>query len=285
MSGQNFFLLKKWAIEILRPYPYELIRHLLAHRRMPNLTNPMTFNDKLGHRKFYDFNPIYPVVADKLQVRDFVAQKWGEDILSAIYYLGDNFTGIPFNELPDSFVMKATHGSGSGFITFVNSKEQYREDMLKAQAQALLSQDYGNLTHEWWYTGFKPRLMIEERLQDASFGIPVDYKFFVFHGQAKFVQVDYARFENHTRTFYDMDWRPQEFSFKYHQGPITARPKLLPEMVKVAECLGEEFDFVRVDLYCVNDERIVFGELTLSPEAGWGRFRPAKWDKIMGKLW
>ncbi|MBE0411787.1 MAG: glycosyltransferase, partial [Anaerolineales bacterium] len=44
-------------------------------------------------------------------------------------------------------------------------------------------------------------------------------------------------------------------------------------------------DFIRVDLYCVNDERIVFGELTLTPEAGWGRFSPVKWDSIFGSFW
>jgi len=36
-------------------------------------------------------------------------------------------------------------------------------------------------------------------------------------------------------------------------------------MVDIAETLCEVFDFIRVDLYELNEERVVFGEMTVGP--------------------
>jgi hypothetical protein len=285
MAGQKYATIKQLAIKIMRPYGYELSRQIMAHRRIPNLTRPITFNDKAGHRKFYDFNPIYPTLADKAQVRNFIAQKVGENILSRIYFCGNDLAQINLDELPDSFVIKATHGSGPGYIAFIDGRAGTPPNQIERIAHDLIAQDYGAITNEWWYAQIKPQILIEEMLRDETHGTPVDYKFFVFHGKVHFIQVDYARFAHHTRTFYDPQWKPQPFSLKYPQGPLTAAPPLLAEMLEIAETLGQGFDFIRVDLYCVNDRRIVFGEMTLTPEAGWGRFKPTQWDAILGQLW
>ena len=44
-------------------------------------------------------------------------------------------------------------------------------------------------------------------------------------------------------------------------------------MIRIAETLGAETDFVRVDLYDLGD-RVVFGELTNTPNAGKNCRRP-----------
>lgn len=283
--GQRFFTLKKMTRSATGPYLYETIRHLLAHKRMPQLAQPKTFNDKVGKRKLFERAEDYPTLADKVRVRGVVAQRLGNTVLSDLYFAGDNLMNLNVDALPQAFVIKATHGSGPEFISFVHDRQSVPVGGVASRAQALLEQDYGNITNEWWYTEIKPQVMVEELLRDETFGIPIDYKFFVFHGRVAYIQVDYARFERHTRTFYDRDWQPQEFVLKYPQGPVTGRPKLLSEMIEMAECLAAGFDFIRVDLYCVNDSRIVFGELTLAPEAGWGRFQPARWDQLLGQLW
>ena len=285
MSGQKFFRLKKWALTLTGSYLYEIIRHTVAHRRVPRLANPVTFNDKVGHRKIYEAGDDYAFLADKAAVRSFVAKELGRDFLPALYFCGDDVEEIELDDLPESFVLKATHGSGKDFIHFVDDKEDVREERLKDVARELLARRYGEVTNEWWYGKIKPQVIIEEMLKDETFGIPIDYKLFVFHGEVRIVQVDYSRFQHHTRTFYDLDWQPLAFTFKYPRGPVTSRPKLFSEMVEAAECLGRAFDFVRIDLYCVNDERLAFGEVTLAPEAGWGRFSPRKWDKVLGEMW
>ena len=48
---------------------------------------------------------------------------------------------------------------------------------------------------------------------------------------------------------------------------IPSKPTNFQLMLEYAEILAEDFEFVRVDLYDVND-RIYFGELTFSPNGG-----------------
>jgi len=54
--------------------------------------------------------------------------------------------------------------------------------------------------------------------------------------------------------------------------------------VKVAECLAEGFDFMRVDLYNVNN-KIYFGELTPYPGGVSARFEPEDFDGFLGEKW
>jgi hypothetical protein len=59
-------------------------------------------------------------------------------------------------------------------------------------------------------------------------------------------------------------------------------------MVHIAETLGRETDFVRVELYDIAG-RIVFGELTNYPGGLWGPndppFSPASFDAELGGYW
>jgi len=55
-------------------------------------------------------------------------------------------------------------------------------------------------------------------------------------------------------------------------------------MLKVAESLSNNLDFVRIDLYSFSD-RIVFGEITHSPNAGTMFFDPDDFDFWLGEKW
>ena len=52
-------------------------------------------------------------------------------------------------------------------------------------------------------------------------------------------------------------------------------------MKNLAEKLSKGIDFVSVDLYF--PDKIVFGELTLHPAAGHGKFVPKSFDLELGK--
>ena len=99
--------------------------------------------------------------------------------------------------------------------------------------------------------------------------------------------MDYGRFSEHTRTIYNRNWEPQDFTIKYPRKIVDAqKPATLDRMFEVAEGLARDMDFCRVDLYSVNDRDVYFGEMTLTPEAGFGRFGPtAEGDFLMGSLW
>ena len=55
-------------------------------------------------------------------------------------------------------------------------------------------------------------------------------------------------------------------------------------MLFVAETLSEGFPHLRVDLYNINQEHIVFGELTFYHGSGFEKFYPEEWDYKLGEL-
>ena len=68
---------------------------------------------------------------------------------------------------------------------------------------------------------------------------------------------------------YDCEWNKRNYSFKEFQSNISfKKPKNLERMIEIAEELGKEHIFVRVDLYEINN-KIYFGELTFTPANGY----------------
>jgi hypothetical protein len=54
-------------------------------------------------------------------------------------------------------------------------------------------------------------------------------------------------------------------------------------MVWLAETLADGLNFVRVDMYCVNQTQLFFGELT--PGGGYERFGSRSAGDFLGSLW
>lgn len=164
------------------------------------------------------------------------------------------------------------------------------ETLLKEKCKAILNRHkkvlkrFWYYSNEWWYNEIPARIIIEEHLTPGTGSVPVDYKFFVFGGCVEFVQVDLGRFVNHTRTLYSRDWIKQEFQLGYPHCMSAEKPSMLSEMISVAEALANDVDFLRVDLYQIGADRVVFEELTVCPSLGHGRFNPSEWDKKLGQL-
>jgi TupA-like ATPgrasp len=57
-------------------------------------------------------------------------------------------------------------------------------------------------------------------------------------------------------------------------------PQNIREMIQLSEILSNQEPLVRVDWYLV-DSNPLFGELTLTPEAGLGGFKPERMDEIL----
>lgn len=250
----------------------------------PHIKEPRSFNEKILNRKVYRWGRIPHELADKYSVRAFVQNTIGSQYLNDLYGVYDNADDIDFAELPESFVIKGTHGSQMNVI--VHDRTAFDESAVREQCRSFLGQTYGVEYDEVWYARCAPRLLVERMMHDAIYGVPIDFKFFVFHGRVEIVQVDFDRFIQHSRSIFDRKWKRQAYGLKYPLGPDIAQPALLDEMIACAERLGGGFDFVRVDLYSPNDQEIVFGEMTFAPESGWGRFLPDKSpDFALGRCW
>ena len=272
-------------IKLLGPVFMERLCFYEANGYFPHLRRPRTFTEKICNRKLFNPVPQASMLADKLAVRKFVAERGYEDILNEILLVTKHPEEIDFSKLPQRFVVKATHGSGWNIIVR-NKEEIVREDMV-GQCKLWMKSVFGESLREYQYRDIPPAIIIEKFLFDTQYEVPLDYKYHVFHGKCQFIQVEYGRFSEHTRTIYDRNWKPQEFTYAYPRKIVDLkRPATLGRMLEIAEALARDLDFCRVDLYSVNDRDVYFGEMTLTPDGGYGLLGlNAKGDYLMGSYW
>ena len=282
--------------------------------RLWRTRNPSTFRDKVRYKMLRDHRTLVVTFADKAAVRDYVARVVGEQYLPRAYAIVTDPAELLDVALPAAYVVKPTHGSGAAIVVsehapgdarlpsepgnwvyrHVRPEHASRGDVIRI-AQGWVTQLDGQGPNREWVYGRMPRRIIVEELLAADDGaIPDDYKFFVFHGRCAFVQVDAGRFGRRTQDFFRPGWQHLPLS----AGPPWAepeptRPARLPEMIDLAERLGADTDFVRVDLYNIPDGdvagdtggRIVFGELTSFPAGGDSPFDPESFNELFGRPW
>ena len=275
MKGQIKGILPDWFIAIRR--------HLKKHGQFPRLIRPQTFNEKVLHRMLFDRRPILAQVADKAAVRAFVEERLGRSFLPECYHLTADPETIPFDKLPERFVVKPTHGSG--WVEIVTDKTTLDRAALKEICRGWLRQSFYEITREWVYKHIQPRIIVEQFIDDPAGNEPNDYKLFVFGGTVRMIQVDTGRFTDHRRRLYSPNWQTLPFPLEYGdiRGDVP-RPWHLKQLIAAAETLGRDFDFIRADFYDTPD-RMYFGELTTTPGCGTSRFRPKEFDYHLGDSW
>jgi len=273
----------EWIDRVLPARAAVLREHIAYHHGLPNLFNPQTYSEKVLHRILFDRRNLPTQMADKNAVRSYVADRLGPEILPHVYWVTSDPATIPFEELPDRFVVKATHGSG--WVRIVHNKAALDTANLVATCNRWLMRSFYDVHHEWPYKNIVPRIMVEEFIDDGHAQAPDDYKLFVFGGRVHFIQVDTDRFVGHRQGFFSPDWTKQQVT---HGTPEICgdvpRPKHLQQMIAAAEVLAREIEFVRVDFYHT-DQRIYFGELTTTPGCGLNPLRPYEYELLLGGLW
>jgi TupA-like ATPgrasp len=274
----------KNRIKEMLPDWFILVRkYVKAHAAFPNIISPVTFNEKVLCRTLFDRRPLLTRIADKAAVRSYVESRLGHQILPKLYHLTTRPDTIPFDELPDRFVVKPTHGSG--WVQLVTNKATLDRTTLIKTCADWLKRSYYKETREILYRDIEPRIIVEEFIDDGSGTAPIDYKLFVFGGTVELIQVDAGRFTGHRRLLYTPDWEKLDVRLEYDKIPgDVPRPAHLGEMIAAAETIGRDWDFIRADFYDTA-VRLYFGELTLTPEAGNSRFHPKAFDRYLGGLW
>jgi len=256
-----------------------ILTHHRSHHVFPNVFDPRTFNEKVLHRILFNRDPLLTKIADKFAVRGIVERILGSsDILTQLYHVTDNPEDIPFDDLPQKFVIKPTHGSG--WVRVVRDKSEFDMSSTEGQAarQSLIEQCNEWLKqnfyfymqcHEWQYKNIPPKIVVEEFIDDGSSIAPVDYKLWVFGGKVHLIETNVEMDDGEAFTYYDRDWNKLDVksTFEGKCKPTTDIPKpaRLDDMIKAAEALAQGTGltgFVRADFYATAD-RIYFGELTL----------------------
>jgi len=273
-------LIKK--LKFLPPEFYVKIYYEYYSGRKLNLKKPVEFNEKIQWLKVYYQPAILTQLVDKYAVHTYIQEKIGTKYLNEILGVYTSFEAIDFNALPNKFVLKGAHGSNYNLI--VNDKSKLDKSHVKKLVNKWLSRNYYYRSGlEWAYKNVPPRVIAEKFMKEEGKDVLNDYKFYCCNGQPKFIQIDIGRGINHSRCFYDLEWKKMPIT----KGKIPMfndlleQPNNLDEMINLAITLSNPFPYVRVDFFSVNGNT-VFGEMTFYPADGRGDFNPIEYNKIVG---
>ena len=251
------------------------------HKKL-DLDHPETFTEKLQWIKLYDHKPEYSKMVDKASAKEFAARIIGEEHIIPTLGLYDTAEAIDFESLPDQFVLKCTHDSGSVLICKDKSKLDY--DQARAHLEKYLKTDSFIGGREWPYKNVKPRIIAEKYLEDLADGDLKDYKFFCFSGKPKVLYIAQGRGNDQPTVadFFDMDFNHLDFTIDHDMAPVPPKkPEGFEKMKEYAEKLSAGIPHVRVDFYEENGN-IYFGEMTFFHCSGFADFHPESWNKKFG---
>ena len=249
-----------------------------------NLKKPVSFNEKLNWMKLYDRNPLYTRLADKYLVKDIVADKIGEEFVIPLIGAWDRPEDIRIEELPERFVLKCNHDSGS--VVICKDKSKFDMTAAREKLREALDNNYYYFSREWVYKNIIPRIICEPYIEDIEDAELRDYKFFCFDGHVKFLYVATDRFKEGSEvkfTFFDRNYNflPIVHAHPY-ANPYPEKPDRFEEMIGIAETLSKGLKHVRVDLYEANGI-ILFSEYTFYNNSGFTPFYPEEWDERFGE--
>ena len=252
--------------------------------RWPDLDNPKTFNEKLQWLKLYNRKPEYTIMADKVKAKEWVAELIGQEHIIPTLGVWDDPDDIDFDSLPDQFVLKCNHNSGTGMY-ICKDKSKIDVEAVKKGLRKGLKENYFLHGREWPYKNIPRKILAEKFMVDESGMDLKDYKIFTFDGVPHFIEVDYDRFICHKRNVYDIDWRyiEMEIEFPTDNKHQIKKPKHLDELLQMAQILAQGTPHLRVDFYVIN-EQVYFGEMTFFHGSGHEKFIPEEWNDKFGEL-
>lgn len=260
----------------------QMMYYLKVGKRL-NLENPQTFNEKLQWLKLYNRKPEYTMMVDKYAVKDYVASIIGEEYIIPTLGVWERPEDIDFDNLPNQFVLKTTHGGGSSGVVICRDKYSFDTHTAIKKLRLSMKQDLYQIQREWPYKDVKRRIIAEKYMEDSESKELSDFKFFTFHGKVKALFVGTERGTGDVKfDFYDADFNHLPF-YQEHpmSGKIIKKPYSFNKMKGIAEKLSAGLPHVRIDLYEV-DGKVYFGEYTFSHHAGMVPFHPEDWDYKFG---
>lgn len=277
-------VLKEFLLKATRVIPDELylrIAYRIVTGKTLHLNPPVTYNEKLQWLKLNNRKDEYTSMVDKYEVRKFIEKRIGTGYLIPILGVWNNPNEIDFDSLPDRFVLKCTHDCGG--IVICKDKSQLDQKAVKMQLSVCMKHNFYYQGREWPYKNVKPRIYAEQYMSDPNAEQLTDYKVFCFNGVPKMIQVDYDRYTEHKRQFFDTKWNKMDVSFHFlsDSKKKIAKPVVLDEMLELSQKLSVGIPHLRTDYYIVGNNLYV-GEMTFFHGTGFGKWWPESFDAEMG---
>ena len=242
--------------------------------RTLDLKTPQTLADKVSYISLFTLPELAVRCTDKWEVRKYVTEKGFADILIPVFGNAvSKADDIDFSQLPEKFVLKATHGCKMNYIC--TDRAAFDEKAVRKELRNWLRTTYGTFSVEPHYKKLQHRVYCEKLIAPSD--ELVDYKFFCCNGVPTAILVCSGRSDSEAcrsklqMKLYDVDWERIDGLKNTGNHLETAydfkKPENFAQMLTIAESLSADFDFVRVDLYNLQG-KIYFGELTFTPANG-----------------
>ncbi len=253
--------------------------------RKLNLKNPKEYNEKLQWLKLNDRKPEYSTMVDKYEVRGYIEDLLGDKYLIPCLGIYDSVDDIDIDALPNRFVLKCTHDSGS--VEICKDKSSFDIEGARHRLSQAMKRNYYATYREWPYKYVKPRIIAEGYLEGDG-GDLKDYKVMCFNGEAKIVEVHENRFVEgkvHTQTFYDKEWNIVPLT---QVETVTVdrpgeRPRQLDEIIRLSELIAKDMYHARIDWY-IEGDKIYFGEITFFDGSGFESFSTPEMERMLGDM-
>ena len=254
-----------------------------------SLSAPATFHHKLTWLKIQRPPKLFVPAVDKSTAKE-LAVAWAQQLglpLTAAKTLAvvDDPDCIPWDALPDRFVLKATHRSGAN--RFIDQRDGVDRVALAQLCRQWLDYPYGVYKHEWAYWKVPRRLLIEEVIEPVDGSELLDYKFHMSRGTCLAIQVN-SGFQSGDRKICLLSpaWDELDVEWLYPRPENKPdAPRNLGAMLELAKAFSRDFPYIRVGLYSLGRDttRVLFGEFTFYPGSGGVRLNPYAFDVELGR--
>ena len=252
-----------------------------------DLEHPKTLDEKIQWMKLYYYkdNPLVYQCADKFRVRDYVKNCGLEHILNDLIATYHSANEINWDVLPKKFVLKWNFSNGGNIICSDKSKLDRKQAIKELNRFQKIKP---HLKYAEPQYDVEKVLLCEKFIETQNGEAPVDYKFYCFNGEAKYVLCCYGRSIDHRPAFYffDKDWQLQRFNKMGKEAPegfTMPKPEGMDDLFHYAEILSKPFPFVRADFYLENG-KAYFGELTFTPGGGYDMNRLPETQLKFGQM-
>ena len=256
-----------------------------------DLDNPKTLDEKIQWLKLntYRNNELVTKCADKYAVREYVANAGCGEILNELYGAYDSIMDVPWDSLPNQFVLKWNFGSGYNLIIQDKSKLDVDDAIKQLKSWYRKHNSFYLSYSELQYKDVKPKLLCEKLIESEGGRLPIDYKFYCFNGIPEVVLVCVGRDTGggHAKYyFFDREWKLKRYNKTGKEAPegfTLPKPKNIDKLFEYAGILSRPFPFVRADFY-LEDGVCYFGELTFTPLAGFDTNRLPETQILFGEM-
>ena len=281
--------ISKWPIERRVDVLKKAFKEKMGYEL--DLENPRYFSEMMQWIKLFYHDPRMTRCADKVTFKEYVKEKLGDGYTAKVYMIWESPDEVDLARIPEKCVIKSNCSSDGYNIILVADKQKF--DM-KTIAQEIKESWFDRLalhTNSFanYYYDVKPKVIVEEYLEDVASSGADDYDVMCFHGEPRFIYVKSEHFDHgqnlatYPVSFYTLDWEFMDIKYEgYSNASNIPKPPHLEEMLAISKKLATGLPFVRVDFF-ENPNKLRLAEMAFVAWAGMRHYEPDSFDLQMGK--